>query len=309
MVPHQLGCLVEAPPTDCWEFPARAARTGPRAILRIVTPTPDQLSLGSCVGQSIKRALEILDGRGALLSAYGAYLDGTIASGFAPEQDAGCYPEAAVRAMVKGGIGSASLAPYDVESWPEQTSAAYKDQSRDHRVLSWFRARQVEQAKAALEAGYPVLVAFEVPPGFSKNVGAQGLWSDPGGAAEGGHMVVLYGYDNAKIGGAGYGPGCFYAINSWGPWGGPVEEHAHLTGGFRIPFEAFAPGGRFYDALVISRWDAKAGEPEPEAPQVPSSSESSPDSETTTSKPAKPRTVKRKAAKRRTKKAAKKRSS
>ena len=257
----RLGCLVERPPPSSWQYPARGAgRASPRSVLRIPTPSVDQGDLGSCVAQSIKRAIEIIDGRGVRLSALAAYLDVTQASGFSPEEDAGAYPEASVRQIAQGGIGSAALWPYDLELWPKDPPPEYRDQARDHRIMSWFRARQVDQAKAAIEQGYPVMAAFEVPPAWPTLVGADGLWRDAGGTAVGGHMVVIYGYDDQVVGGPGYSPGCFFAVNSWGAWGGPVEQHPHLVGGFRIPYAAFVPGSRFYDALVVSQYDHKAGD-------------------------------------------------
>ena len=264
-----LGALIEAPPAGAWQFPVGAARAGSsRKVLHVPGVVPAQLTLGSCVGQSCKKAAEILDGRPIQLSAMGAYHHGRIESGFSATEDRGVYPEAAMRAMRKYGIGSAAELPYDVARFGEEPSATYLEQARDHRLTGWWRARQVAQAIAALDQGFPVIVFFDVPPEFGQT-GRDGLWHDPNPRAPGmgGHATVIYGHDARTPGGQGYAPGAFFSLNWWSPgsgpfpyWGGPVEDHPHLARcAFRIPYAAFQPGGRVYDAIVPTKYDALAG--------------------------------------------------
>lgn len=260
--PTSYGCLLEDPPPGAWEFAPRATEISTRGHLRLPTKTQDQLSLGSCVAQTYKKMLEVIDGRGVMLSALGIYLDVRDFSGFPPGKDSGAFPEAGARAMASRGAGSEALWPYDVDRFSEQYPADYAAQAQDHRVTAWYRARTSLQAKSALDGGLPVGMAFDVPPAFD-DVGSDGLWRDTGGSTGMGHMTCIVAWDDTVVV-RGYPAGAFYSLNWWSieaGWGAPVPGHPHFNScGFWIPYAAFDPGGRVKDAIVISDFDSLPGQ-------------------------------------------------
>lgn len=260
-----MGCLIEEPPSEAAELPVRATRMNPKGTLRIPTPTRDQLDLGSCVAQTLKKQIEIIDGTGIQLSALGIYFDIREFSGFRPDQDSGAYPEAAVRAMVARGVGSVTMWPYDTSRLAEEPPAEYYAQAADHRVFQWHRARTVAQAKTALSMGLPIGMAFDVPSSFAE-VGRTGLWVDRGGSPEGGHETCVVGWDDAKIV-PGYPAGAFQVLNWWSiktGWGVPLEAYPNYGAcSFWIPYAAYEPGNRVSDAIVISIYDGYPGGPPP----------------------------------------------
>lgn len=197
-----------------------------------------------------------------LYSPLAAYYHNRIMSGFPPGQDSGAYVDASMLAGKKWGIGSELLWPYEIARFAVAPEAEYLQQAADHRILEWYGAKGVAEAKAALWAGHPVCVGFDVPPIFSE-VGTDGLWREDGRTAVGGHAVVLYGYDDEAIGGKNSStPGCFAVVNSWGnDWGEPIWDQDHLGpgGGFRIPYSAFSAAGRVWNVYVATLIDAEAG--------------------------------------------------
>jgi len=196
------------------------------------------------VGQAFARALEILVGTGVEFSPLALYYEFRRASGFPVTEDSGAYMEPSVKALAAYGAGSEALWPYVVSRFAEQPPASYRAQALDHRVLNWYRATGVDEAKSALAAGFPCVSAFDVPPGFDR-VGETGMWIDTGGRAIGGHAVLFYGYDDSDE--------RFRVMNSWGPeWGD--------DGTFLLPYAAFAKqGGRWWDGLVVTLLDEEAG--------------------------------------------------
>lgn len=235
------GALRADPPEESWLYPRAGALALPdEVMLPIPTDVQDQGSLGSCTGQAFGKALEILDGRGIEFSALGIYYNNRIASGFPAGEDTGAFMDPSVRALASYGAGSESLWPYDVSMFAHVPGRRWREQALDHRVTHWFRATDAQRLRTALAAGSPVVGAFEVPPDFAQT-GETGLWHDRGGSALGGHAVCFVGYKD----------GMFKIQNSWSDrWG----DEGH----FWLPYSAF-DGPRWYDAIVIEKYDSVAG--------------------------------------------------
>lgn len=243
------GCLLAPPPASAWQMPV-AAGALPASAYTARTIVRDQGRLNSCTGFAYGAALNIMSKMGLVASPLGLYWYFRRASGFGPSQDVGAYMEPAALALGTVGVGSEALHPYDPARLATEPAGAWRDQARDHRVATWYRALSVGAARTALAAGLPVVVGFAVPPSFDQ-VGASGMWTDGGGAALGGHATVICGYDDPTQ--------TFTVLNSWGStWGGGHPQANTERGYFALPYSAF-PGQRFMDAVVLQTFDLQAG--------------------------------------------------
>ena len=246
------GAIRADPPAEAWTYPRvpRISALPQQATLPLPTAVHDQGRLGSCVGQAFSRALEIEVGTGLEVSALAVYYDARIASGFPANQDTGAFMEPAIQSLASYGAGSESLWPYDIAKFSQRPPLDYRRQALDHRVLAWYRARGVDDAKSALAAGHACVTAFDVPSSFDE-VGRSGEWIDRGGSPVGGHAVLMFGYDDDGYADGSVG-GAFKVMNSWGSdWGN--------AGWFWLPYSAYAPGGRFWDSVVMTLYDEEAG--------------------------------------------------
>lgn len=250
----RFGALFAWVEPEAWKYPRvpRGVTLPRKALLRIPTAVQDQGDLGSCTAHAFGTCLEILVGTGLEVSKLALYRDFREFSHPSwVDRDTGALMEPSARALVSRGAGSELLWPYRVQDFRLQPTSEYRTQALDHRVLSFYRAQGVDQAKSALAAGFPIAGSFDVPSAFSET-GVDGLWRDRGGGPEGGHAVCIYGYDDDMVGGVGAAPGCFFARNSWGAdWG--------LDGRFMVPYSVYAPGGRWWDSVVITLLDTEAG--------------------------------------------------
>jgi len=165
--------------------------------------------------------------------------------------DSGAYMQPSVEALMKYGAGSEVLHPYDLP-FESRPSDAWMAQAADHRVEAFYRATTVHQIKTALSIGIPVVLSFDVPPGFDV-VGETGYWNDTGGKALGGHAVCAVGYDDVEQ--------AFLIQNSWGTgWGIPHPHDGRDApeGFFWVPYEVIQ-GPRWWDGFVITTFDLEAG--------------------------------------------------
>lgn len=253
-----LGALYAPPPPDAVSMPVGAGAL-PAQAFTTRTVVRNQGARNSCTGHAFGAAMNILSGGALISSPLALYYDFRKASGFAPSQDAGAFMEPAAKALCSLGVGSEALWPYDPAKYAVAPPTAYRQQAADHRCAGWYRALSVASAKTALSLGLPVVLAFEVPPDFG-GVGATGAWQDNGGAAIGGHAVLMVGYDDTAR-----ATGAFLVLNSWGDdWGTmhPSDTTGPLLlkpeGHFWLPYSSF-PGSRFFDAIAFSAVDTVAG--------------------------------------------------
>ena len=101
--------------------------------------------------------------------------------------------------------------PYDQNDWLTKPSQQANSDAKKYRIDYWRKINHtdIKEVKAHLAAGYPVVIGATVSDEFIHN--GKDIWKDPG-TAEGGHCMLLVGYDNAK--------NAFKVMNSWGTeWG------------------------------------------------------------------------------------------
>ena len=182
------------------------------------SPVEDQGSIGSCTGNAIAGALELLEvktGKGYTdISRLFIYYqereyEGTLG------KDSGAYIRDGVKAVHKVGAASEELWPYNVAKFAERPSlAAYAD-AAGRKFNSYHRVNFLCGKLNCLAQGYPIIFGFSVYSDFlSARVAKTGEVNMPGPneKVEGGHAVLAVGYDKSTK--------RFLIRNSWGKnWG------------------------------------------------------------------------------------------
>ena len=190
------------------------------------TAVEDQGQLGSCTGNAIAGAIELLDKRAGKVTDVSRLfiyynerlLEGTVRT------DSGAYIRDGLKVVNQQGAPLESLWTYDIRKFATQPSAAAYADAQRRRVSKYERCSDFNAVIAALTAGNPVVVGFLVYSSFYY-IGANGLMPYPNVNRErllGGHAVCLVGYDKTR--------NIFIARNSWSAYWGD-------RGYFYMPFQ------------------------------------------------------------------------
>lgn len=192
----------------------------------------NQDSLGSCTGQSIAGAIELLNKRSGkpndvsrlFIYYYERLILGTV------NYDSGAYIRDGIKATNKYGASLESHWPYDIRKFKQEPINEAKSDALNRKVTRYERVNDFNGCIDALTNGYPVVMGFYVYDSFmSKNVTKTGIMPYPNTRREkllGGHAVLLVGYNKTKK--------VFIVRNSWGTnWGD--------KGYFYMPFDIVKP--------------------------------------------------------------------
>ena len=196
------------------------------------SPIENQGSLGSCTGQSIAGAIELLNKRNGkpndvsrlFIYYYERLILGTV------NYDSGAYIRDGIKATNKYGASLESLWPHDIRKFKNEPIVEAKTDALKRKVTRYERVENFNGCIDALTNGYPVVIGFYVYDSFmSARVAKTGIMPYPNTKREkllGGHAVLLVGYDKRKK--------VFIARNSWGTnWGD--------KGYFYMPFDIVKP--------------------------------------------------------------------
>lgn len=176
----------------------------------------NQGQLGSCTGNAIAGAIELLDKRRGKITDvsrlfiyyYERSMIGTINS------DSGAYIRDGIKVCSKYGAPLERLWPYDIGKFKVKPSATSIADAARRKVTLYERALDFNACINALSSGFPVIVGFSVYNSFgSANVTKTGMMPYPDVNREyllGGHAVLLVGYNNTS--------GRFIVRNSWGAY-------------------------------------------------------------------------------------------
>ena len=196
-----------------------AVKTPQNVDLRaFATPVEDQGNLGSCTGQAISSAIELLNRKNKLSTEisrlfiyyYERVLLGTV------NYDSGAYIRDGIKVTNKWGAPLEMFWPYVINRFKVEPSPAAISDAAKRKVTRYERALNFNAVIDALTAGFPVTIGFFVYDSFmSGAVSNTGIMPYPNVKREsllGGHAVLLVGYDNRTS--------RFIAKNSWGTrWG------------------------------------------------------------------------------------------
>lgn len=201
-------------------------------LRRYCTPIENQGNLGSCTGQAIAGAIELLNKRNGkhndisrlFIYYYERLLLGTV------NYDSGAYIRDGIKVTNHYGASLESHWPYDIRKFRQEPINEAKVDALKRKVTRYERVADFNGCINALSNGYPVIIGFHVYSSFmTNNVARTGNMPYPNTKRErllGGHAVLLVGYDKRKK--------VFIARNSWGTgWGD--------KGYFYMPFNVINP--------------------------------------------------------------------
>lgn len=202
----------------------------------------DQGNLGSCTGQAIAGAIELLNKRNSkptdvsrlFIYYYERLILGTV------NYDSGAYIRDGIKATNKYGASLESYWPYNISKYKREPVIEAKNDALNRKVSRYERVENFDGCINALTNGYPIVVGFYVYSSFmSATVARTGNMPYPNTKREqllGGHAVLLVGYDkNKKV---------FIARNSWGAgWGD--------RGYFYMPFDVIKNTSMSSDFWII----------------------------------------------------------
>lgn len=206
------------------------------------SPIEYQGNLGSCTGQSIAGAIELLNKRNGkptdvsrlFIYYYERLLMGTV------NYDSGAYIRDGIKATNKYGASLESYWPYDIRKYKQQPVLEAKNDALNRKVTRYERITNFDGCIDALSNGYPIIAGFHVYSSFmSANVAKTGKMPYPNIRREkllGGHAVLIVGYDKIRK--------VFIVRNSWGArWGN--------GGYFYMPFDVIKNPNMSGDFWII----------------------------------------------------------
>ena len=189
-------------------------------------------------------------------------------------RDDGSSPIDAMRLIQSKGAATLATMPYDDRDYSTQPSMAAIQEAQGFLGGAAKSANSVMLFKAALAHRVPFVVGVQVFPSFQNLRGPNSVYQDLSGVSDGGHAMVVVGYDDDRFGGA------FKVLNSWGQgWGDQgflwipydtfrdwrLGAHAFTvedlpnTGVHR---PASAPDLEALPNLVVAHWDVRHNETE-----------------------------------------------
>jgi C1A family cysteine protease len=180
----------------------------------------DQGNLGSCTGNAIAGAIELIDRKNNKtleISRLFIYYQERLLEG-SIYYDAGAYIRDGIKACYTYGAPLETLWPYTENKFATRpTTAAYADALK-RKVTGYAKCANFAAVKNAIAAGTPVIIGFTVYDSFESDAVANtGMMPYPNTRTEsqlGGHAVCIVGYDDTLAGGR------FICRNSWGTsWG------------------------------------------------------------------------------------------
>ncbi len=191
----------------------------------------DQGSLGSCTGNALAGAIEVLERKNKVpfvdASRLFIYYNERVIEGTV-KSDSGAMIRDGIKTLKKQGVCSEKKWPYIVSKFAVKPSAACYKEALQHQITAYHRIVTVDEMRTCLAEGFPFVFGFTVYESFeSQEVAKTGVVNMPQPAerAIGGHAVLGVGYDDAEK--------RFIVRNSWGTsWG--------LQGYFTMPYEYLA---------------------------------------------------------------------
>jgi C1A family cysteine protease len=187
----------------------------------------DQGDLGSCTANALAGALEFLmrkdKARFFDMSRLFIYYNERVVEN-SVRTDSGAMIRDGIKTLVKQGACTEKNWPYNIAKFAAKPPKACYTEALNYQILSYARINTLDEMRACLADGFPVVFGFSVYDGFeSQQVAKTGVVNLPqkGEKMLGGHAVLAVGYDDtAKR---------LIVRNSWGPaWG--------MKGYFTMPY-------------------------------------------------------------------------
>lgn len=213
-------------------------------LRKYCTSVENQGNLGSCTGQAIASAIELLNKRNnkvtdisrLFIYYFERMLLGTI------NYDSGAYIRDGIKSVNKYGAPLERLWPYLINKFRQKPNSNALNDALRRKVTRYERVADHAGCIDALNNGYPVVIGFDVYPSFLK-INKTGMMVYPDKKKErciGGHAVLLVGYDSTAQ--------HYIVRNSWGTsWGD--------NGYFYMPFRVIQDSTMSADFWIIKSVD------------------------------------------------------
>jgi len=215
------------------------------------SPIENQLHLGSCVGQAVVGAYELLIRKNSPadfedLSKLFVYYNARLIEGHVNE-DEGAYVRDAVKAVYIHGICAEKLWPYDTAMFSVPPTVISYEDAKLRTIKNYYKVNGLNNMLDALNRDYPIVASMHVYSNFdSLEYSKDYILPMPTASDDllGGHALVLVGYDlNKKL---------MLCRNSFGQdWG--------MAGYFWTPFDYISANfmdNWIFDISLNKRQDA-----------------------------------------------------
>ena len=210
------------------------------------SPVEDQGQLGSCTGNAIAGAIELIDKKNNKrldVSRLFIYYEERVLEGTV-NYDYGAYIRDGIKVCYTKGAPLESLWPYNIRKWATKPSTAAYTDALKRKVTGYQRCANFTAVKNALALGNPVVIGFDVYESFEQGAwqlaNGSGLMPYPNTSTEqllGGHAVLIVGYNDSTQ--------RFIVKNSWGTsWAD--------RGYFYMPYTVIQNSSMSSDFWVIS---------------------------------------------------------
>ena len=168
------------------------------------SPVEDQRQLGSCTGNAVAGAYELLlnkevPDKFADLSRLYVYYNARLLEGNgATELDEGAYVRDAIKAVHLYGICTESCWPYNIEKFSIRPDGICYDEGKLRNIKNYYRLLGLSDILDSLNNYLPVVYGIKIYPGFDDlEYGKDFILSLPGKDEQpiGGHAMCFVGYD------------------------------------------------------------------------------------------------------------------
>jgi C1A family cysteine protease len=228
------------------------ARALPKALPPAVdlrpgcSPVEDQGELGSCTANALVGSLEYLmkkdKAKFADMSRLFIYYNERVIE-HTVRTDSGAMIRDGIKTLAKQGACTEKSWPYDTAKFAVKPPKPCYAEALDYQILSYARIDSLEELRACLAEGFPVVFGFSAYESFeSPELRKTGVLEMPGPEERmlGGHAVLAVGYDDSSR--------RIIVRNSWGRrWG--------IKGYFTMPY-AYASSRDLSDDF----WTIRRGE-------------------------------------------------
>jgi C1A family cysteine protease len=207
------------------------------SLVEWFSPIEDQGQLGSCTANASVGMLEYFERRafGNHIDASRLFLYKTTRNLMHEKGDTGAFLRSAMGALVLFGVPPEEYWPYNIANFDKEPTAFCYAFAQNYQAISYYRLdppgttpdQLLLRIKTNLASGLPSMFGFTVYSSISQaeQTGGKIPYPTKGEKIEGGHAIVVAGYDDAMkiknnlVGGT-ETTGAFLIRNSWGTsWG------------------------------------------------------------------------------------------